>query len=455
MLEHASATYRWLLKLNVRTVQVRYGLALALLHTGRVEVELGRPSRAEPSLREGLFQIRKLVREDPLVTEHKVTGLLAAGYLGEALYRGGRTSAAAELLREVAEKGDAVLSGPDKGRRRFAEHAHLLHVLASLERDTGNLPQSLELCRKAREKLGQARKEVPGDWSLQFDWLATREELARQRFLIKELPWDGWIDEQQRILAECRNLAGEDPSSCPPRFQAKVAESAAILAGLWLEAGHDVEALACVDEVLPSHEQYVRTHQDRKKERAAANGPPAARMPAQIATSKFERATDLASSWGPGRPLEPEDLALRRYSASLLARRGAALAGVGRGAEAVDPVSQAIKLTEGLLRGDHELRCPPASPASAWSFLAEELYRQEPCYLYDLACQLALASTLPGDDGIPNPAARAVAALRNYIASGFDNPHKLHTDKALDPLRKRDDFQTLVSDLEAKVQGRR
>jgi hypothetical protein len=112
-------------------------------------------------------------------------------------------------------------------------------------------------------------------------------------------------------------------------------------------------------------------------------------------------------------------------------------------------------MTEGLFRGDRDVRCPPASPASVWSFLAEELYRQEPCYLYDLARQLALASTLPGDTGIPDPAGQAVGALRDYVASGFDNPHKLRTDPALEPLRKRDDFHKLVRDLEARAQGRK
>jgi hypothetical protein len=156
---------------------------------------------------------------------------------------------------------------------------------------------------------------------------------------------------------------------------------------------------------------------------------------------------------------------LRRQWAVLLARRGAALAGVGRGPEAVKSVRQAVALSEGLLRGDHEPRrppapgpsvwpqCPPASPGSVWSFFAQELLRQEeePCYLYDLACHLALASTLPGRAGLADPAGRAVQALRDLVASGFDNAYQLRTDPALDPLRKREDFRKLVRDLGARV----
>ena len=53
------------------------------------------------------------------------------------------------------------------------------------------------------------------------------------------------------------------------------------------------------------------------------------------------------------------------------------------------------------------------------------------------------------EPGIPDPAGEAVQALRDYVASGFDNPHKLRTDPALEPLRKRDDFQKLLRELEA------
>ena len=112
--------------------------------------------------------------------------------------------------------------------------------------------------------------------------------------------------------------------------------------------------------------------------------------------------------------------------AELLARKGEALARTGKAADAAKAIRQAIEITE-------------------------DLCKQEPCYLDDLAHHLTLASTLPGSAGVDHAADRAIKALRDYIASGFDNPYKLRHDPRLEPLRKRDDFQKLVRELEAKV----
>ena len=98
--------------------------------------------------------------------------------------------------------------------------------------------------------------------------------------------------------------------------------------------------------------------------------------------------------------LDSRNYLIRRVWAELLARKGEALAKTGKGADAGKFLLQAIEITE-------------------------DLCKQEPCYLYDLARHLILASTLPGSAGVANPADRAVKALDDYIASGFDNPYKL------------------------------
>jgi hypothetical protein len=147
-------------------------------------------------------------------------------------------------------------------------------------------------------------------------------------------------------------------------------------------------------------------------------------------------------------PVVP-DHSLHRQWSMLLARRGAALARLGRDAEAVEAVRQAVGITAGILWGDRPFHPPPTSLESLWAFLPALLWPAESCHRYDLACHLALASTLHGYNGKPDPAEEAVRALHWCVASGFDNLHRLRTDPALEPLRKRKDFWKLVRDLEA------
>jgi tetratricopeptide (TPR) repeat protein len=457
-LQEAIGFDRRLVEQDPRPGRFRHSLAQALLHTGHIEVELGRPRRAEPALREAREQMRRLCQDDPTVPEYAVTRLLAAGYLGEALFRSGRTAAAEGLLREAREQGGGVLGGPGKGRVLRAQHARLLHVLGRLGRESGDIARGLEISREAREKLERALQEAPGDPSLRGAWLGSGEELALCRFLRGDINRDACIAEQRSVLQARKKLAGPRPKRAP-RLQSELAGSAALVAGLLLEGGRPAEALACVDEVLPDHERFVREEKERAKGRAAADAPPT-----QLAPGRPEVVWPVYVPRGPsevawpvylaGRPLEPEDLELRRKWAVLLAHRSTTLARLGRDSEAAEAVRQAVALTQGLLRGGDELRCPPASPLSVWSFLAGELCRQEPCYLYDLACQLALASTLPRNAGLDDPAGRAVQALRDHVAHGFDNVYKVRTDPALAPLRRRPDFQELVRDLEARVRAK-
>jgi tetratricopeptide (TPR) repeat protein len=445
ILEEAIAVQQMLLEQNARAGQFRHGLALALLHCGRVKVELGLPGKAEPALREALGLMQQLIQEDSHTKEYRATRLLAAGYLGGALFRQGRSAAAAELLREVEKEGEEVFGGPGKNHGLRGQHARLLLMLGSLEGDSGNLDRGVELCLKAHQQLEQALRETPGERWLRSNRLASREALARYRFLKGALTRDRWIAEQQAILKERKGLVGQGPPSS--RFSGEVAGSVVVLAGLLLEAGRPAEALACVEEVLPGCEKAVWTEQDRVKA-AVKEQQEAAQVPVeaghQDSLQSFLRAT----------PIFPDN-SLHRQRAALVARRGAALAHLGREAEAVEAVRQAIGINAGIVWGDRPFHPPPASPDALWAFLPTLLWPLESCHLYDLACHLTLASTRPGANDRPDPAEQAVRALRWCIASGFDNLHQLRTDPALEPLRKREDFRQLVRDLEARSLGRK
>ncbi len=78
---------------------------------------------------------------------------------------------------------------------------------------------------------------------------------------------------------------------------------------------------------------------------------------------------------------------------------------------------------------------------------------------YAVACDLARAAALVGK-GKPEPseaeqsernryADLAMAALRQAVDCGFRDRQRLQTDRALEPLRGREDFQKLLAELAA------
>jgi hypothetical protein len=217
-----------------------------------------------------------------------------------------------------------------------------------------------------------------------------------------------------------------------------------VLAGLLLEAGRAREALEVVEQALPRHEALLRADQERWMESGGRDHQRAG-----------ESGLRYLAAIGPRRAAPPSLEFLSQW-AELLAHKGAALAATDRGAPAGEPVARAVALSEEIAGGKRCYLCPPWSWPSVWSAVAWELFRHqpEPCHLFDLARHLALASTLPGA-GIPDPANRAVRALRHLAASGFDNPHKLRSDERLAPLRGRQDFQDLLRRLHAQAAERR
>ena len=231
-------------------------------------------------------------------------------------------------------------------------------------------------------------EEAPG---FVANLLTIRESIARFRFLAAKLSREEWLAQQRQILAERKALRQRHPDV--GQFEKEVGASAGVLAEVLLETGRAGEALAVVEDALPSLEKLV--HDDKPDSSQPSN-------------------------------LDSRNYTIRRVWAELLARKGEALARTGKGADAGKTVRQAIEITA-------------------------DLSKQEPCYLYDMARHLTLASTLPGSAGVSNAADRAIKTLGDYIAFGFDNPYKLRTDPRLEPLRKREDFQKLVRELEVKA----
>jgi tetratricopeptide (TPR) repeat protein len=438
--QEASDYFAWLSETRPRSGRLRHELALALLGAGRAEVELGRRAAGERVLRKAVTLLEKLGEQDPLVPEYKGSLLRARGFLGECLFLRGRHQAAAEQLRDVVKQGDEF--GKEKGRDRqpLADHPWFLCVLGRLEADSGRYEEALACCKRAAQQQERVLALAPRNPSLRNDLLRIRETLSALRLLKGEIGRDRRILEQRQILREREELARRDPSA--PRWRSEAGASAAVLAGVLLQAGRASEALEVVGQALPPHEALLRADLERWK----GGGRDQPRAP----DSGLLYHTGIGS-----RPGVPPSLQFRSQWAELLAHKGAALAATGRATAAGEVVARAVAISEEMARGKGCYLCPPWSWPSVWSAVAVELCRQdpEPWQLYDLARHLALASTLP-EAGIPDPASRAVRVLRDLAASGFDNPYVLRSDERLAPLRDRPDFQDLLRQMRARAPER-
>jgi tetratricopeptide (TPR) repeat protein len=356
--------------------------------------DLGQPGKAEPLCLESVELERELMRQSPESNNAIFEFVLHSGNLGEAHFLQGKTQPAVRTLKETVSYMEELK------RRNYSQGvqddpAWLRYILGCLECETGDLKGGLERCETARrvEEGLLAQNKVRGEENPAYvaHHLTMREAIARFRFLAGTSNREERLAQQRQILAERKALHEREPKV--PQYEREIGASAAVLAGLLLETGRADEALAIVDDVLPALEKLVRDDQ------------PDSSQPSQI---------------------DPRNYLIRRVLAELLAHKAEALARTGKSADAGQAIRPAIEITE-------------------------DLCKQEPCYLDDLAHHLTLASTLPGGAGVSNAADRAVKALRDYIAAGFDNPYKLRHDPRLEPLRQRDDFQKLVRELETKV----
>jgi hypothetical protein len=94
--------------------------------------------------------------------------------------------------------------------------------------------------------------------------------------------------------------------------------------------------------------------------------------------------------------------------------------------------------------------------------LVESLPEPIPPQLYALACyqaQLATVGKMERSgvtaDEVRDAADKAMATLPRAVSAGYRDLAALRTDRDLDPLRKRQDFQKLLKELEEKESAKK
>ena len=186
-------------------------------------------------------------------------------------------------------------------------------------------------CGRAREEQEQALAKAPGDRSLLSELLRTREALSGLYFLTGKIQPDDRIREYQQILRERQDLAGGDPSSL--RLRNEVGRSAALLAGLLLEAGRAKDALEVLEQARPAHEALLQADRDRCKDEWKRRTEPV--EPDSVLNRPMDNNSQgglfqqqFIFARGIQNPVIPVSFEFRRQWAELLALKGAALAAI-------------------------------------------------------------------------------------------------------------------------------
>ena len=132
---------------------------------------------------------------------------------------------------------------------------------------------------------------------------------------------------------------------------------------------------------------------------------------------------------------------------------------LGRHLEAVKDWDLAIACADAgqslELRSGRALSLARAGQASRAVAAADELTQSKGVpsgTLYDLACVCSVASAaVDGDANLKRQyGARAVELIRRAFSSGFKDVDHMKKDPDLDPLRAREDFKTVLAELDSK-----
>jgi hypothetical protein len=146
----------------------------------------------------------------------------------------------------------------------------------------------------------------------------------------------------------------------------------------------------------------------------------------------------------------------------------ASLVFLDRGAEAVPIIDECLKRAEGkvvhplmiprvmYIRMLHFQKIKDAAGCRTTAEMWDKLKRTDIASLYDAACKWAITAAVTRATDKSERAAKvanadadkAMAWLRKAVAAGFQNVDLMKTDRDLDALRDREDFQKLLADLQ-------
>jgi tetratricopeptide (TPR) repeat protein len=489
----------------------RDGLAMSLLNVGYFLAHLGKREEAEAAYRQALRMWEKLVADFPTEPEYRQSLAINRNNLGNLLDDLGKREEAEALYRQAVAIGEKLADEfpnvPAYRRELAGSHNNLGILLAVLENRGGaetakrralairaklaadfpaepvyrdELAQSYVNLGNSLAHLGQRKKAA----ALFREAIAIRDRLAakfptvpryRQELatsysalgnVLNALRKDEDADlAHRRAIAIREKLAAEFRTMPAHRRELALSYNNRGLALMSL--GKRAEAEASYRQAIVTHERLAAEFPN-VPEHAIHLGGGYCNFGNLFRDSQPETALGwyrkAIATLHPVVDKEPRLVDARRFLCNSHFGRAVVLDALGRHAEATRDWERALELDDGSRKPTFRQRIfRNRKDAAGCLAAAAEYEARKPTdagALYDAACNRSVCSAVilqdpktPADDAARlarEQADLAMSWLHKAVAAGCRDAEHLKQDKDLDALREREDFKSLLAELQAK-----
>jgi len=388
-----------------------------------------------------------------------------------------------DLLESARNYYDQFLRDRRSDRTVRAEAAEAWYRLGYVESEVGTEAQAAKDLQEAVAMYDALARDHPGEPLYPSKLAKALNDLSNRQYMLG-LDSDA-LRTMQRSVEISRSVAMENP--LVPEYQ-KVLGTGLLNCGYLLErSGRAAESMPLYNEARDLYQRLIRDHPDVADYHYRLSG-----VFRNIAGlhEKSGRIEEAFKAAGNSRDLlegvvrdHPEDLNFRYSLAWTMHWIGTFYHNrTDRHVEAIPYYRRAIELLEPLVRENPGVRTYPVTLANTFCYLGQVLRQagQEPeasdvsrkalvlferidkeglAKPYDIACLRSLSSDVVRSSG-KDPAAverssrladQAMEALRQAVDGGYRDLAWIALDHDLDPLRSRDDFKALITEIKAKV----
>jgi serine/threonine-protein kinase len=476
-LQQGYALFEKLAKANPSVTEYQADLASSHRFFGNAYHGSGEPTKALKSYQEACTLLEKLVLLHPTLSP--VVCDLSGVYFDMGVLHGesGHRAEAIRAYQRSRELGENVVrASPDNLDHRYTLGVTLANLALLLE-DEERYPEAVAAVQRAIEhqRLAAAKApRVPHYRDALNRSLGNLAEVQKKRGRPEEAL--ATLEEGRAFFAELVRADAHDP-----QLQSALAFSNIHIGNAHLGARKFADALAAFgqaralqEKLVAQHPQVAQFQAELAKTHAFTAEVYEANKQRDQALRFFERARTLRERLVKA---DPDNLDYRSELGGTLNSVGYTLARLHRFDEAAAVLRQGVEQQQlAFGKAPHvakyrwalnrecgalaDILRAAGQPAEAVVVTRKrlELWPDNPKELYAIAREVALAAARVGKDKAAlSPAEQAernqyadyaMEALRQARASGFQDSERLQKDKALDLLRQRADFQTLVAELQ-------